>query len=123
MSKFIFIFRRTVWKNKFEMTYVGPSQVLVKPMNNDDGNQLSHGVILKSQYGHEIEDVRVMGEDRYLIGRTRDTILLGKELNDILRYTHKSTEIIGLRHCRFLLNSAEYLPRGKGRRKTTTRRP
>jgi len=66
-----------VWKNKFEMTYVGPSQVLVKPLNNESSNQSSHGVILKSQYGHEIEDVRVMGEDRYLIGRTRDTLLLG----------------------------------------------
>lgn len=62
------------------MTYVGPSQVLVKPINNGDDSQSSHGVILKSQYGHEIEDVRVMGEDRYLIGRTRDTILLGKEI-------------------------------------------
>lgn len=60
------------------MTYVGPSQVLVKPLNNESSNQSAHGVILKSQYGHEIEDVRVMGEDRYLIGRTRDTLLLGK---------------------------------------------
>lgn len=71
------------------MTYVGPSQVLVKPINNDDGNQSSHGVILKSQYGHEIEDVRVMGEDRYLIGRTRDTILLGEEFKYILKYKPK----------------------------------
>lgn len=61
------------------MTYVGPSQVLVKPIINNDSNiqSSSNGVILKSQYGHEIEDVRVMGEDRYLIGRTRDTLLLG----------------------------------------------
>lgn len=69
-----------MWKNKFEMTYVGPSQVLVKPLLNNEENQSSNGVILKSQYGHEIEDVRVMGEDRYLIGRTRDTLLLGKEI-------------------------------------------
>lgn len=62
------------------MTYVGPSQVLVKSLDNDaaEHQPSSHGVILKSQYGHEIEDVRVMGEDRYLIGRTRDTLLLGK---------------------------------------------
>jgi intraflagellar transport protein 172 len=62
------------------MTYVGPSQVLVKPLTNNKENESSNGVILKSQYGHEIEDVRVMGEDRYLIGRTRDTLLLGKEI-------------------------------------------
>lgn len=80
-SFFFFFFRRTLWKNKFEMTYVGPSQVLVKPLNTDTENQSLHGVILKSQYGHEIEDVRVMGEDRYLIGRTRDTLLLGKYID------------------------------------------
>lgn len=63
------------------MTYVGPSQVLVKPLNTDaDDGTSAGGVILKSQYGHEIEDVRVMGEDRYLIGRTRDTLLLGEQL-------------------------------------------
>jgi len=41
--------------------------------------------VLKSQYGHEIEDVRVMGEDRYLIGRTRDTLLLGETFQTRLR--------------------------------------
>lgn len=75
------------------MTYVGPSQVLVKPINNDPDNQSMHGVILKSQYGHEIEDVRVMGEDRYLIGRTRDTLLLGKKC--ISNDTFKCTNIFG----------------------------
>lgn len=54
------------------MTYVGPSQVLVKPLNSE-----SRGVILKSQFGHEIDDVRIMGNDRYLVARTPDTILLG----------------------------------------------
>uniref|UniRef100_A0A1B6D0F4 Intraflagellar transport protein 172 homolog n=1 Tax=Clastoptera arizonana TaxID=38151 RepID=A0A1B6D0F4_9HEMI len=66
------VLRRSVWKNKFEMTYVGPSQVLVKPLNTD-----ARGVILKSQFGHEIDDVRIMGSDRYLVARTPDTILLG----------------------------------------------
>ncbi|XP_075225811.1 intraflagellar transport protein Oseg2 [Lycorma delicatula] len=66
------VLKRTVWKNKFEMTYVGPSQVLVRPLNSE-----SRGVILKSQFGHEIDDVRIMGSDRYLVARTPDTILLG----------------------------------------------
>ena len=47
--------KRAVWKNKFEMTYVGPSQVLVKPLNKKG----ARGVILKSIYGYEIEDVRI----------------------------------------------------------------
>ena len=40
--------KRTVYKNKFEMTYVGLSQVIVK--------NLSSGarVVLKSHYGYEV---------------------------------------------------------------------
>ncbi|XP_050421465.1 intraflagellar transport protein 172 homolog [Adelges cooleyi] len=84
MYLFESVIKRTVWKNKFEMTYVGPSQVLVKSLSAEDDHQSQHGVILKSQYGHEIEDVRVMGEDRYLIGRTRDTLLLGDMERNLL---------------------------------------
>lgn len=50
-----------MWKNKWEMTYVGPSQVLVKPLAGS-GPFGSRGVILRSQYGFEIHDVRIMGE-------------------------------------------------------------
>ena len=61
------------------MTYVGPSQVLVKPL--DPG---SRGVILKSHYGYEIDDVRIMGRDNYLVARTSDTILLGDLQRNLL---------------------------------------
>ncbi|OPJ79338.1 hypothetical protein AV530_004738 [Patagioenas fasciata monilis] len=63
--------RRSVYKNKFEMTYVGPSQVIVK--------NLSTGarVVLKSQYGYEIDEVKILGKDRYLVAHTSDTLLLG----------------------------------------------
>ena len=50
-----------MWKNKWEMTYVGPSQVLVKPLAGS-GPFGSRGVILRSQYGFEIHDVRIMGK-------------------------------------------------------------
>ncbi|KAK7792281.1 hypothetical protein R5R35_013312 [Gryllus longicercus] len=73
------VLRRTVWKNKFEMTYVGPSQVLVKPLAPG-----SRGVILKSQYGYEIEDVRIMGHDNYLVARTSETLLLGDLQRNLL---------------------------------------
>ncbi|XP_050543646.1 intraflagellar transport protein 172 homolog isoform X2 [Daktulosphaira vitifoliae] len=78
------VIKRAVWKNKFEMTYVGPSQVLVKSLNIEDNQQSHQGVILRSQYGHEIEDVRVMGDDRYLVGRTRDTLLFGDMERNLL---------------------------------------
>uniref|UniRef100_A0A8D8QV38 Intraflagellar transport protein 172 homolog n=2 Tax=Cacopsylla melanoneura TaxID=428564 RepID=A0A8D8QV38_9HEMI len=68
------VLKRTIWKGKFEMIYVSPSQVLVKPLS---GESRGRGVILKSQYGYEITDVAIMGNDRYLVARTPDTLLLG----------------------------------------------
>ncbi|TRY86956.1 hypothetical protein DNTS_000647 [Danionella cerebrum] len=59
--------RRSLYKNKFEMTYVGLSQ------NLSSGTR----VVLKSQYGYEIDEVKVMGKDRYLVAHTSDTLLLG----------------------------------------------
>lgn len=34
-------------------------------------------VILKSFYGYEIDEVKIMGNDRYLVGHTSDTLMLG----------------------------------------------
>ncbi|XP_072782279.1 intraflagellar transport protein 172 homolog isoform X2 [Taeniopygia guttata] len=63
--------RKTIYKNKFEITYVGPSQVIVK--NLSTGTR----VVLKSQYGYEIDEVKILGKDRYLVAHTSDTLLLG----------------------------------------------
>ncbi|XP_058470061.1 intraflagellar transport protein 172 homolog [Solea solea] len=63
--------RRAIYKNKFEMTYVGLSQVIVK--NLSTGTR----VVLKSYYGYEIEEVKIMGKDRFLVAHTSDTLLLG----------------------------------------------
>ncbi|XP_071746269.1 intraflagellar transport protein 172 homolog [Lepeophtheirus salmonis] len=73
------VLRRSVWKNKFEITYVGSSQVLVKPLM-----KRARGVILKSIYGHDIEDVRIMGGDNYIIARTPETMLLGDMNKNLL---------------------------------------
>ncbi|XP_077991845.1 intraflagellar transport protein 172 homolog [Glandiceps talaboti] len=73
--------RRAIYKNKFEMTYVGLSQVIVK--NLASGTR----VVLKSHYGYEIDEVKILGKDRYLVGHTSDTLLLG----DLL--TNKLSEI------------------------------
>ena len=63
--------RRVLYKNKFEMTYVGLSQVIVK--NLGTGTR----VVLKSHYGYEIDRVQIMGKDRYLVAHTSNTLLLG----------------------------------------------
>ena len=34
-------------------------------------------VILKSFYGYEIDEVKIMGNDRYLVAHTSDTLMLG----------------------------------------------
>ena len=67
------VLKRSVWRGKFELTYVGPSQVLVKPLTPPG----ARGVILKSIYGYEIEDVKILGGDSYLVARTPETLLLG----------------------------------------------
>uniref|UniRef100_A0A7N5KMR4 Intraflagellar transport protein 172 homolog n=1 Tax=Ailuropoda melanoleuca TaxID=9646 RepID=A0A7N5KMR4_AILME len=63
--------RRSIYKNKFELTYVGPSQVIVK--NLSSGTR----VVLKSHYGYEVEEVKILGQERYLVAHTSDTLLLG----------------------------------------------
>ena len=73
------VLKRAVWKNKFEMTYVGPSQVLVKPLVKG-----ARGVILKSIYGYEIEDVKIMGGESYLVAKTTETLLLGDLQRNLL---------------------------------------
>ncbi|XP_037068847.1 intraflagellar transport protein 172 homolog [Pollicipes pollicipes] len=71
--------KRAVWNDRWEMTYVGPSQVLIKPLKGG-----GRGVILKSQYGYEIEDVKFMGKERYLVARTTETLLVGDLSRNLL---------------------------------------
>ncbi|KAK3595246.1 hypothetical protein CHS0354_010853 [Potamilus streckersoni] len=63
--------KRTIYKNKFEITHVGLSQVIVKNLKS------GVRIVLKSHYGYEIDEVRIMGKDRYLVAHTSDTLLLG----------------------------------------------
>lgn len=46
-------------------------QVIVK--NLSTGTR----VVLKSHYGYEFDEVKIMGKDRYLVAHTSDTLLLG----------------------------------------------
>ncbi|KAF7269422.1 hypothetical protein GWI33_017527 [Rhynchophorus ferrugineus] len=73
------VLKRTVWKDKFEITYVGPSQVLVKPLDTNE-----RGVILRSQHGGEIDDVKIMGRDCYLVAKTRETLLVADLQRNLL---------------------------------------
>ncbi|BFY99323.1 hypothetical protein BsWGS_02362 [Bradybaena similaris] len=70
--------KRTLYKNKFEITYVGLSQAIVRNLATNTK------VMLKSHYGYEIDEVRIMGRDRYLVAHTSDTLLLGDMLTSRL---------------------------------------
>jgi len=63
--------KRSTYQGKFEFTYVGPSQVIVK--------KLSSGVriVLKSHYNYEISKINVLGQGQFLVAYTTDTLLLG----------------------------------------------
>lgn len=63
--------RRTRYKGKFEFTYVGPSQVIVKKLST--GARL----VLKSNYNYEVLKVNILGNDQYLVAHTTDTLLIG----------------------------------------------
>lgn len=49
--------RRTILQDKFELTFVAPSQVLVKELHDSN----DENILIESQLGLEIYDVRVMG--------------------------------------------------------------
>lgn len=63
--------KKHLYKGKFEMTYVGLSQVIIR---NITTNQR---VDLKSHYGYEVFEVKVLGKDRYVVAHTSDTLMIG----------------------------------------------
>lgn len=79
MEQFETVLKRTVIRGSHEVAYVGPSQVVIRPLN-DQGNR---PVIVRSQTGYEIEDVKVLGRaDNNVVARTANTLLLADiELN------------------------------------------
>ncbi|XP_033198470.2 intraflagellar transport protein Oseg2 isoform X1 [Bombus vancouverensis nearcticus] len=78
VEQFETVLKRTVIRGSHEVAYVGPSQVVIRPLQ--EGNR---PVIIRSQTGYEIEDVKVLGRaDNNVIARTANTLLLADiELN------------------------------------------
>ncbi|XP_070491879.1 intraflagellar transport protein 172 homolog [Chironomus tepperi] len=65
------VIKRTIWQDKFEITFVAPSQVLLKSLQEP-----SNSMIVESQSGLEIDDVRIMGKDNFLVARTDESLIL-----------------------------------------------
>lgn len=65
------VLRRSLYQDKFELTYIAPSQVLVRSLQEP-----SESITIESNMGHDIEDVRIMGKDNYLVARTDQSLIL-----------------------------------------------
>ncbi|XP_076232501.1 intraflagellar transport protein Oseg2 [Calliopsis andreniformis] len=78
VEQFETVLKKTMIRGSHEVAYVGPSQVVIRPLH--EGNR---PVIIRSQTGYEIEDVKVLGRsDNNVVARTANTLLLADiELN------------------------------------------
>lgn len=65
------VLKRVLWQDKFELIYVAPSQLLVHSLR-DTQEQM----IIRSWFGLEIDDVRIMGKDNYLVARTEESLII-----------------------------------------------
>lgn len=62
--------KKTLYKKVFEITYIDPSQVIIR--NISTGSQS----ILKSISNSEITDIKILGKNRYIVAHTLQTLLL-----------------------------------------------
>lgn len=67
---FEFVLKRTLYQDKFELTYIAPTQVLLKTIQEP-----VESLTIESQLGHEIDDVRIMGKDCYIVARTDQSLV------------------------------------------------
>lgn len=67
------VLRKTLYQDKFELTYVAPTQVLVKSVQSQE---FSESITIESNLGYEIDDVRIMGKDNYVVARTEQSLIL-----------------------------------------------
>lgn len=67
----ILVLKRVVWKDRFEIIFVGPNQVLLKPFESSEEE-----ITILSEYGAEIDDVKIMGRDNYLVARTNSSLIV-----------------------------------------------
>ena len=53
-------------------------------------------VVLKSFYGYEIDEVRIQGNDRYIIAHSSDTLILGDLQTTRLSEVRATAEVLSL---------------------------
>lgn len=78
-----------------------PSEVIVK--NLSSGTR----VVLKSHYGYEVEEVKILGKERYLVAHTSDTLLLGDLNTNRLSEVGTTDGRAGMEHLGLLLQGSQ----------------
>lgn len=73
VEQFETILRRTMVRGSHEVVYVGPSQVVIRPLED----KTRAPMIVKSNSGYEIEDVKIMGRsDNRVLARTAVSLII-----------------------------------------------
>ena len=77
------------WKRPVTYQDLFLTKVIVK--NLSSGTR----VVLKSHYGYEVEEVKILGKERYLVAHTSDTLLLGDLNTNRLSEVRTKNEGVG----------------------------
>jgi intraflagellar transport protein 172 len=71
--------RKSILKNRFEVTFVSPSQAVIRDIVSGPGQGEQQGpsqALVRSKKNYEITDIRVMGRsNRYAVGYTIYTLI------------------------------------------------
>lgn len=79
-NQYSFLVMKTiVWKDKYKLLYVSPSQIVIKSIETP-GKEF----LLQSSSNKEIEDVKIMGQDNFIVARTKTTLIIGDILQGLL---------------------------------------
>ncbi|VDM37534.1 unnamed protein product [Toxocara canis] len=68
--------RRSLLKGRFETTYVAPSQVLIKDISSEQR------ITIRSSKGYSIEEIKVMGRDRFVVAYTPNSLIVADMATD-----------------------------------------
>uniref|UniRef100_A0A0N4ZD27 WD_REPEATS_REGION domain-containing protein n=1 Tax=Parastrongyloides trichosuri TaxID=131310 RepID=A0A0N4ZD27_PARTI len=101
--------KKILLKNQFEVTYVSPSQIVVKDTVTNDGFTSS----IKSNKGYNIRDIRIMGRtNKFLVAYTTNSLILSnmeKEATSEIVWNSAGNEkfIMESDNCCMIVNAGE----------------
>uniref|UniRef100_A0A0K0F112 Intraflagellar transport protein osm-1 (inferred by orthology to a C. elegans protein) n=1 Tax=Strongyloides venezuelensis TaxID=75913 RepID=A0A0K0F112_STRVS len=101
--------KKILLKNQFEVTYVSPSQIVIKDTVSEYGNNIS----IRSNKGYNIRDIRIMGRtNKFVVAYTTNSLILSnmeKELTSEVMWNSGGNEkfIMESDNCCMIVNAGE----------------